>query len=103
MGASLLNHGADPNAAEGGYAPLYAAILHRDRKLAEALLSAGADPNDRVSASTRFTRDSADFFFPPSFVGAPTFWLAARYREAGIMRLLARYGAAPHATHYPQY
>ena len=103
VGAFLLDRGADPNAAGGGYAPLHAAILHRDTALAEALLSAGADPNARVSASTRFTRDSADFFFPPWFVGAPAFWLAARHREAEIMRLLARHGADPLATHGPAY
>ncbi len=103
VGAFLLDRGADPNAAGGGYAPLHAAIVHRDPLLAEALLSAGADPNARVSASTRYTRDSADFFFAPWFVGAPAFWLAARYREAGIMRLLARHGADPAATHSPAY
>ena len=103
VGALLLDSGADPNAAGGGYAPLHAAILHRDPLLAEALLSAGADPNARVSASTRYTRDSADFFFPPWFVRAPAFWLAARHREAGLMRLLARYGADPLATHSPEY
>ena len=103
VGAFLLDRGADPNAAGGGYAPLHAAILHRDPALAEALLSAGADPNARVSASTRFTRDSADFFFPPWFVGAPAFWLAARHRKAEIMRLLARHGADPLATHDPAY
>ena len=103
VGAFLLDHGADPNAAAGGYAPLHAAILQRDPVLAETLLSAGANPNAGVSASTRYTRDSADFFFPPWFVGAPAFWLAARHREAGIMRLLARYGADPLATHRPEY
>ena len=103
VGALLLDRGADPNAAGGGYAPLHAAILHRNPGLAEALLSAGANPNARVSASTRYTRDSADFFFPPWFVDAPAFWLAARYRDPGIMRLLARYGADPAATHSPAY
>ena len=103
VAALLLDHGADPNAAEGGYAPLHAAILQRDPTLAEALLLAGADPNTRVSASTRYRRDSADFFFPPWFVRAPAFWLAARHREAEIMRLLARHGADPLATHRPEY
>ena len=103
VAALLLDSGADPNAAGGGYAPLHAAILRRDPMLAEALLSAGADPNARVSASTRYTRDSADFFFPPWFVRAPAFWLAARHREAGLMRLLARHGADPLATHRPAY
>ena len=103
VGAFLLDSGADPNAAGGGYAPLHAAILHRDPALAAALLSAGADPDARVSASTRYTRDSADFYFPPWFVGAPAFWLAARHRDADIMRLLARHGADPAATHSPAY
>ena len=103
VGALLLDSGAHPNADGGGYAPLHAAILQRDPALAEALLAAGADPNARVSAPTRYTRDSADFFFPPWFVGAPAFWLAARHREAGLMRLLARYGADPRATHNPEY
>ena len=103
VGAFLLDHGADPNTDAGGYAPLHAAILQRDRVLAEALLSAGANPDARVSASTRYTRDSADFFFPPWFVGAPAFWLAARHRDADIMRLLARHGADPLATHRPAY
>ena len=103
VAAFLLDSGADPNAAAGGYAPLHAAILHRDAVLAEALLSAGADPNARVSASTRYTRDSADFYFPPWYVGARAFWLAARHREAGLMRLLARHGADPLATHSPAY
>ena len=103
VGAFLLDRGADPNAAEGGYAPLHAAILHRDAMLAETLLSAGADPAARVSASTRYTRDSADFFFPPWFVGAPAFWLAARHRDADIMRLLALHGADPLTTHSPAY
>jgi ankyrin repeat protein len=99
----LLEHGADPNAAAGGYAPLHAAILHRDARLVEAILSAGADPDARVTASTRFTRDSADFYFPPWFVDATAFWLAARYREADVMRLLARYGADPLVIHSPRY
>ena len=103
VGAYLLDHGADPNAAEGGYAPLHAAILHRDLELAEALLSAGADPNARVSASTRYRRDAADFHFPPWFVGAPAFWLAARHRDAEMMHLLAQYGADPLARHGPGY
>ena len=103
VAALLLEHGADPNAAAGGYAPLHAAILHRDVRLVEALLSAGADPDARVTASTRFSRDSADFYFPPWFVDATAFWLAARYREADVMRLLARYGADPLVTHSPEY
>ena len=38
-------HGADANARQqGGFTPLHAAAQHGDRRLAELLLAAGADP-----------------------------------------------------------
>jgi ankyrin repeat protein len=41
----LLEHGADPNAAQdGGFTPLHAAAQNDDRESVEALLAAGADP-----------------------------------------------------------
>jgi len=41
----LLEHGADPNAAQdGGFTPLHSAANNDDRESAEALLEAGADP-----------------------------------------------------------
>lgn len=41
----LLEHGADPNAAQdGGFTPLHAAAGNDDRESVEALLEAGADP-----------------------------------------------------------
>ena len=41
----LLEHGADPNAAQdGGFTPLHSAAQNDDRESAEALLEAGADP-----------------------------------------------------------
>ena len=42
----LLEHGADPNAAQdGGFTPLHSAAGNDDRDSAEALLEAGADPS----------------------------------------------------------
>ena len=42
----LLEHGADPNAAQdGGFTPLHSAAQNDDRDSAEALLEAGADPS----------------------------------------------------------
>ena len=42
----LLEHGADPNAAQdGGFTPLHSAAQNDDRESAEALLDAGADPS----------------------------------------------------------
>jgi ankyrin repeat protein len=41
----LLEHGADPNAAQdGGFTPLHSAANNDDRESVEALLEAGADP-----------------------------------------------------------
>jgi ankyrin repeat protein len=41
----LLEHGADPNAAQdGGFTPLHSAAQNDDRESVEALLEAGADP-----------------------------------------------------------
>jgi len=42
----LLEHGADPNAAQdGGFTPLHSAAQNDDRASVEALLAAGADPS----------------------------------------------------------
>ena len=42
----LLEHGADPNAAQdGGFTPLHSAAQNDDRESVEALLEAGADPS----------------------------------------------------------
>ena len=99
----LLAAGADANAAEAGFAPLHAAVMHRDERLVAALLERGADPDPRVGNWTPTRRASRDFHFPPAFVGATPFWLAARYREPGIMRLLARHGADPRFVHRVDY
>ena len=99
----LLGAGADPNAAEAGFAALHAAVMHRDERLVAALLEHGADPDVRVRNWTPTRRASRDFHFPPALVGATPFWLAARFREPGIMRLLARNGADPLFVHRVEY
>jgi len=96
----LLEKGADPNAAGAGYSALHAATLRHDAKLAGALLIHGADPNAPLRRSTPARRQSADFHLPPAFVGATPFWLAARYGQAEIMRLLMKHGADPRFVHH---
>jgi ankyrin repeat protein len=91
----LLEKGADPNQAAAGFTALHAAIMHRDEKMVSALLSHGANANAPVQTWTPTRRSSHDFNFPPALVGATPFWLAARFREPGIMRLLAMHGADP--------
>ena len=99
----LLAAGADPNAAEAGFTALHTAVMHRDERLAGALLAHGADPNARVGNWTPTRRASQDFHFSPALVGATPFWLAGRFREPGIMRLLARHGADPSFVHRVDY
>jgi ankyrin repeat protein len=91
----LLQKDANPNAAGAGYTALHAAILRRNKKAVASLLAHGADPNARLMASTPVRRSSHDFFFHPAFVGATPFWLAARFGQPDVMRMLAEHGADP--------
>ena len=91
----LLAHGADPDAANAGFAPLHAAIMHRSERMVATLLAHGADPNVQLGAWTPRRRASADHNFEPALVGGTPFWLAARFAEANLMRMLASHGANP--------
>ncbi len=99
----LLEQGADPNADEGGYTALHAAILRRTERSVRALLSHGANPNAVLRVSTPTRRDSFDFYFDQPFVGATPFWLAARFNQHRVMRLLADHGADPRFTLHVEY
>ena len=96
----LLEKGADPNASASGFAPLHEAIMRRDEKMVSALLAHGADPNAPLRTWTPTRRSSDDFNFPPELVGATPFWLAARFTEPGVMRLLLKHGADPLFVHH---
>ncbi len=109
LAAFLLAEGADPNAAPLGYTALHAAVLRgtlRDRGVANddsgagvalvrALLEHGADPDARLTKGTPVRRWSHDFAFMDRWVGATPFWLAARFLEVEMMRVLAAAGADP--------
>ena len=99
----FLDHGADPNAAEAGFAALHAAIARRDEKMVIALLARGADPNAPLRTWTPTRRASNDFNFAPELVGATPFWLAARFSEPAVMRLLVKHGADPLFVHRADY
>ena len=99
----LLEQGADPNADEGGYTALHAAILRRTERSVRALLAHGADPNAVLRVSTPTRRDAFDFYFDQPFVGATPFWLAARFNQHNVMRLLADHGADPHFSLHVEY
>src|SRR5205823_13319053 len=96
----LLDKGADPNAAAAGFSALHDAIMHRDEKMASALLDHGADANAPLRTWTPNRRSAKDFYFVPELVGATPFWLAARFIEPGVMRLLLKHGADPLFIHH---
>jgi ankyrin repeat protein len=99
----LLDKGADPNHADSGFTALHEAIMRRDEKMVAALLSHGADPNAPLKTWTPTRRSSRDYHFEPSLVGATPFWLAARFLEPGVMRMLVKQGADPLFVHHAEY
>jgi ankyrin repeat protein len=99
----LLDKGADPNQSAAGFTALHAAIMHRDEHMVSALVVHGADVNAPIRTWTPMRRSSRDFHFGPELVGATPFWLAARFTEPDVMRLLATHGADPLFVHRVEY
>jgi ankyrin repeat protein len=99
----LLERGGDPNAAAAGFTALHAAIMRRHVGMVTALLAHGANPNEPVKTWTPTRRSSKDYNFAPELVGATPFWLAARFSEPDVMRLLLEYGADAHVVHRGNY
>lgn len=95
LAAFLLEHGADPLAADAGYTALHAAVLRGDLKLVTTLMEYGADPDPPLRRGTPARRVSADWRLGHNLIGATPFWLAARFREPAIMSTLAEHGADP--------
>ena len=96
----LLEQGADPNAAGAGFTALHAAIMRRDEKMVRRLLAHGADANAPLRTWTPTRRRRRTTTSRPELVGATPFWLAARFNEPGVMRLLLKHGADPRFVHH---
>ena len=100
----LLDAGADPSAAEAGFAALHLASATGSLAVAEALLARGADPDVRLQRPQRLTNafEIGVFTSPGSGrltqIGSTPFMVAAKSADARMMRLLAEAGADPHLT-----
>ena len=99
----LLENGADANAAAAGFSALHLAIMRRDARMADALLSRGADANAPLRTWTPTRRSSKDWNFAPELIGATPFWMAARFAQPDMMRLLLKHGADPKVVHRVDY
>jgi len=91
----LLEKGANASADEAGFSAIHPAIMHRSTRMVRALLEHGANPNAPLKTWTPERRTSKDFSFYPEVVGATPFWLAARFSQPEVMRMLLQHGADP--------
>lgn len=94
----LLDRGANPNIIGSGYTALHAAVLRGNADSVRALVARGAFINSRLRHGTPTTRGSREFFLPESLTGATPVWLAARFLEQDLLRLLLELGADPSLT-----
>ena len=89
----LLDNGADPNKSDNGFAALHEGIMRRDEKMIAALLDHRADPNLTLKTWTPTRRSSDDWNFDPALIGATPLFLATRFAEPNVMRMLIAKGA----------
>lgn len=93
----LLDKGALVDANTAGRTALHAAVQAARPDIVAALLARGANPNARLTR--RLPRVAGELAGGPvSMIGATPFWLAAKFADSGLMRLLAEHGADPLLT-----
>jgi ankyrin repeat protein len=91
----LLQRGADPNAGAAGYTALHAAVLRGNPALVRTLLAHGANANARITKPTAARRYGNEWAFGDNLVGATPFYLAAKFGELELLRILAAANADP--------
>ncbi len=95
VAAFLLERGADPDSSDAGYTALHTAVSRGDLELVKALCAHGADPNGLLTKGSRLQRNLNFYALSGKLAGATPLWLAAKYAEVEIMRVLAASGADP--------
>ncbi len=88
----LLERGADPDASGAGYTALHAAVLRAQPDLITSLLDHRADVNVPLAKSTPVPRWTYQYIFVRRETGATPLFLAAKYLEPTLVRLLADAG-----------
>lgn len=91
----LLKNGADIESSASGHTALHAAILRGSLEAVALLLDHGANSEALLQKPTPARRQSTDYSFHDSLIGATPLWLAARFTEPKIMSLLLERGADP--------
>ena len=91
----LLDSGAQIDSSASGHTALHAAVLRGNLAAVELLLDRGADIEAILEKPTPARRQSTDYSFHDSLIGATPLWLAARFTEPKIMTLLLERGADP--------
>ena len=90
---TLLDAGADPNAAGAGYSALHAAVLRGDPTAVKALLAKGANLNVRLTKGSPVRRFGSQWALPSTMSGATPLLVAATYLEVDIAGALLAAGA----------
>ena len=98
LASFLLDKGADPNAAGPGFTALHTAVLTGDLDLVKALLARGANPNAQLTRGTPMRRNGEDLALPGTLAGATPFFLAAKFTDIDVMRVLVAAGSDPLAS-----
>jgi ankyrin repeat protein len=91
----LIDKGADVNASGPGYTALHTAVLTGAVDLVRSLLAHGANPDAALTRGTPVRRTGEDLILPETLLGATPFFLAAKFVDVPLMKVLLEGGADP--------